>query len=150
MAQGGDLQHVDSPEELETLLEDALLLHEGAAVAALFEDRDVLVSGAGCVISRSRFPTFRFPSNRVRRGCCGPAAFRTTTTVTGADNLHQKCRITAPPPTRPAIQPVERRPSAPCLRLSHYSRGQDHDRAAALLETVDLPDRALPSKDDVH
>ena len=43
-----------SPEELETLLEDALLLDDGAAVAALFEDRGVLVSGAGCVISRDR------------------------------------------------------------------------------------------------
>ena len=44
------------------------------------------------------------------------------------------------------------------LRLGRYSRGQDHDRAAALLETVDLPDHTLPaklrrvlaSKDNVH
>jgi hypothetical protein len=43
-----------SPEELETLLEDALLLHDDAAVAALFEDRGVLVDGAGCVKSRDR------------------------------------------------------------------------------------------------
>ena len=32
------------------------------------------------------------------------------------------------------------------LRLGHYSRGQDHDNAAALLETVDLPDHTLPTK----
>lgn len=43
-----------SPEELETLLEDALLLHDDAAVAALFEDRGVLVAGAGCVRNRHR------------------------------------------------------------------------------------------------
>jgi hypothetical protein len=44
------------------------------------------------------------------------------------------------------------------LQLGHYNRGQDHNRAAALLETVDLPDRTLPaklrrvlaSKHDVH
>ena len=44
------------------------------------------------------------------------------------------------------------------LRLGRYSRGQDHDNAAALLETVDLPDPTLPtklrrvlaSKDNVH
>ena len=44
------------------------------------------------------------------------------------------------------------------LRLGRYSRGQDHDNAAALLDTVDLPDHTLPtklrrvlaSKDNVH
>jgi hypothetical protein len=44
------------------------------------------------------------------------------------------------------------------LQLGRYSRGQDHDKAAMLLETVDLPDHALPtklrrvlaSKDNVH
>ena len=44
------------------------------------------------------------------------------------------------------------------LRLGRYSRGQDHDSAAALLDTVDLPDSTLPaklrrvvaSKDNVH
>ena len=44
------------------------------------------------------------------------------------------------------------------LQLGHYSRGQDHNQAAALLETVDLPDHTLPaklrrvlaSKDTVH
>ena len=44
------------------------------------------------------------------------------------------------------------------LRLGRYSRGQDHNQAAALLETVDLTDRTLPaklrrvlaSKDTVH
>jgi hypothetical protein len=32
------------------------------------------------------------------------------------------------------------------LQLGHYSRGQDHNQAAALLETVALPDRTLPTK----
>jgi hypothetical protein len=32
------------------------------------------------------------------------------------------------------------------LRLGRYSRGQDHDRAAVLLDTVDLPDHTLPTK----
>jgi hypothetical protein len=39
-----------SPEELEILLEDALPLHDATAVAALFEDRGVLVTGPGSVI----------------------------------------------------------------------------------------------------
>lgn len=42
-----------SPEELETLLEDALLLHDDVAVADLFEERGVLVSGFGYVSGRS-------------------------------------------------------------------------------------------------
>jgi hypothetical protein len=44
------------------------------------------------------------------------------------------------------------------LQLGRYSRAQDHDSPAALLETVDLPDHTLPtkprrvlaSKDNVH
>ena len=44
------------------------------------------------------------------------------------------------------------------LRLGRYSRSQDHDTAAGLLDTVDLPDHTLPtkprsilvSKDNVH
>ena len=44
------------------------------------------------------------------------------------------------------------------LQLGRYSRGQDHDSAAVLLDTVDLPDQTLPaklrrvlaSKDNVH
>ena len=44
------------------------------------------------------------------------------------------------------------------LQLGRYNRSQDHDSAAALLETVDLPDhtlatklrRVLASKDNVH
>ena len=36
--------------------------------------------------------------------------------------------------------------SVPSPKLGRYSRGQDHDNAAALLETVDLPDHTLPTK----
>ena len=32
------------------------------------------------------------------------------------------------------------------LQLGRYSRGQDHDSAAGLLDTVDLPDSTLPAK----
>lgn len=32
------------------------------------------------------------------------------------------------------------------LRLGRYSRSQDHDEAADLLKTVDLPDHTLPAK----
>jgi hypothetical protein len=39
-----------SPEELEILLEDALIMHDAAAVAALFEDRGVLVTVPGSVV----------------------------------------------------------------------------------------------------
>lgn len=45
-----------SPEELETLLEDALVLRDDAAVEALFEPWDVLVAVAGS-ISRGRVGT---------------------------------------------------------------------------------------------
>lgn len=38
-----------SPEELDTLLEDALLMGDGPAVAALFAGSDALVATAGCV-----------------------------------------------------------------------------------------------------
>lgn len=41
-----------SPEELETLLEDALVLQDVAEVAALFEDGGVLVDGSGRVHGR--------------------------------------------------------------------------------------------------
>jgi hypothetical protein len=36
-----------TPEELETLLEDALVLRDGEALAELFEDGAVLVAGSG-------------------------------------------------------------------------------------------------------
>jgi ketosteroid isomerase-like protein len=36
-----------TPEELETLLEDALLMRDAAALAQLFEDASVLVAGHG-------------------------------------------------------------------------------------------------------
>lgn len=38
-----------SPEELDTLLEDALLMGDGAAVSALFAGSEALVAAAGCV-----------------------------------------------------------------------------------------------------
>ena len=41
------------PEDLEFLLEDALLLGDRAAVAALFEDAGVLVKRSGGVLGRS-------------------------------------------------------------------------------------------------
>ena len=43
-----------SPEELEALLEDALLLHDAEAVAALFENRGVLVTELGVVAAREQ------------------------------------------------------------------------------------------------
>ena len=42
-----DLVGGRTPEELESLLEDAVVLHDGAAVAALVERRGVLVAGPG-------------------------------------------------------------------------------------------------------
>jgi hypothetical protein len=43
-----------SPEELETLLEDAVVLGDGAAAARLFERGGVIVPGAGSVEARGR------------------------------------------------------------------------------------------------
>jgi hypothetical protein len=42
-------EFAQSPEELEILLEDAIVLQDDAAVAALFEDGGVLVDKSGCV-----------------------------------------------------------------------------------------------------
>lgn len=44
----------ETPEELETLLEDALLLRDAAAVARLFEDGGTLVAGEGSQAVRGR------------------------------------------------------------------------------------------------
>jgi len=44
----------ESPEELEILLEDALVLQDDAAVAALFAEGGVLVEGSGCVRGRNQ------------------------------------------------------------------------------------------------
>ena len=38
-----------SPEELDTLLEDALLMGDGPAAAALFAGADAVVAAAGCL-----------------------------------------------------------------------------------------------------
>jgi uncharacterized protein (TIGR02246 family) len=43
-----------SPEELETLLEDAVVLGDGTAVARLFERDGVIVPGAGSAEARGR------------------------------------------------------------------------------------------------
>ena len=44
----------ETPEELETLLEDALLLRDADAVAQLFEDGSLLVTGGGSLLVRGR------------------------------------------------------------------------------------------------
>jgi len=41
----GAATRADTPEELETLFEDALLLRDGAALSALFEDGALFVAG---------------------------------------------------------------------------------------------------------
>ena len=38
-----------SPEELEVLLEDALILQDGAAIACLYDEQGVVINEAGCV-----------------------------------------------------------------------------------------------------
>jgi hypothetical protein len=38
-----------SPEELEVLLEDALILQDDAAIASLYDERGVVIHGSGCV-----------------------------------------------------------------------------------------------------
>ena len=57
-----------SPEELETLLEDAVVLGDGPAVARLSERDGVIVPGLGSAEVRGRTRSRRW------RGICGPTA----------------------------------------------------------------------------
>jgi hypothetical protein len=59
----------ETPEELETLLEDAFLLCDADAVARLFEDGSLLVTGEASRQVRGREAILRAASLLCRRGC---------------------------------------------------------------------------------
>jgi hypothetical protein len=59
----------DTPEELETLLEDAFLLCDADAVAPLFEDGGMLVIGDGSQQVRGREAILRAASLLRHHGC---------------------------------------------------------------------------------
>ncbi len=58
-----------TPEELETLFEDALLLHDGEAAAQLFEARGVLVVGGGLQEARGREQIARIAADVSQSRC---------------------------------------------------------------------------------
>ena len=59
-----------SPEELDTLLEDALLMNDRAAVAALFWAAEVRVCSAGRVLSGADATDLLARCDYVASGCC--------------------------------------------------------------------------------
>jgi hypothetical protein len=59
----------ETPEELETLLEDAFLLRDANAVARLFEDGSLLVSGEGSQPARDHEAILRAASLLCNNGC---------------------------------------------------------------------------------
>ena len=59
----------DTPEELGTLLEDALLLRDADAVARLFEDGSLLVNGEESQPVRGHAAVLRAASLLCNRGC---------------------------------------------------------------------------------
>lgn len=58
-----------TPEELETLFEDALLLRDGEAAAQLFEARGVLVVGGGLQEARGREQIARIAADVSQSRC---------------------------------------------------------------------------------
>src|SRR5262249_30062996 len=59
----------ETPEELETLLEDAFLLRDAEAVARLFEDGSLLVTGEGAQQVGGREAILRAASRLCKDGC---------------------------------------------------------------------------------
>lgn len=59
-----------TPEELETLLEDALLLSDPQAVARLFDDGSILITADGALRLCGRDDTLRFAAMLCEKGQC--------------------------------------------------------------------------------
>jgi len=80
-----------SPEELETLLEDALLLQDDAAVAALFVDSCVLVAEHGCVRERTEAAEFLLRHEFIA-GARSVTVVRDVAVVVGDHTVNVSCR----------------------------------------------------------
>jgi len=80
-----------SPEELEILLEDALVLHDDAAVAALFEDGGVLVERSGCVHARNQVAHLLAPHDYLAAPC-SVSVVSNVAIVVGPQTVNVSCR----------------------------------------------------------
>jgi len=79
-----------SPEELEILLEDALVLHDDAAVAALFEDGGVLVERSGCVRGRNQVAHLLAQQDYLAAPCS--VTVSNVAIVVGSQTVNISCR----------------------------------------------------------
>jgi len=80
-----------SPEELEILLEDALVLHDDAAVAALFEESGVLVERSGCVRGRNQV-AYLLAQQDYLAAPCSVTVVSNVAIVVGPQTVNISCR----------------------------------------------------------
>lgn len=80
-----------SPEELEILLEDALVLQDDAAVAALFEDGGVLVERSGVVRGCSQV-TQLLTQQGYLAAPCSVTVVSNVAIVVGPQTVNVSCR----------------------------------------------------------
>ena len=82
-----------SPEELEILLEDALVLQDDAAVAALFEEGGVLVDRSGRVRGRNQIAKLLAQQHYLAAPCsCSVTAVSNVAIVVGPQTVNLSCR----------------------------------------------------------
>ncbi len=80
-----------SPEELELLLEDALVLQDDAAVAALFEEGGVLVDRSRCVRGRSQV-AYLLAQQDYLAAPCSVTVVKNVAIVVGPQTVNVSCR----------------------------------------------------------
>jgi len=80
-----------SPEELEILLGDALVLQDAAAVAALFEDGGVLVQRSGCVRGRNQVAHL-LAQQHYLAAPCSVTVVNSVAIVVGPQTVNVSCR----------------------------------------------------------
>lgn len=81
----------ESPEELEILLEDALVLQDDAAVAALFEKGGVLVERSGCVRGRNQVAHL-LAKQQYLAAPCSVTVVNNIAIVVGPHTVNVSCR----------------------------------------------------------
>jgi hypothetical protein len=81
----------ESPEELEILLEDALVLQDDAAVAALFEEGGVLVESSGCVRGRNQVAHL-LAQQQYLAAPCSVTVVNNIAIVVGRHTVNVSCR----------------------------------------------------------
>ena len=81
----------ESPEELEILLEDALVLQDDAAVAALFAEGGVLVERSGCVRGRNQVARL-LAKQHYLAAPCSVTVVNNIAIVVGRHTVNVSCR----------------------------------------------------------